>query len=121
MSLNHPLRHCLLGCTKGIQIREASEQLYELCNLAAMLRIDALAAKYLTQLSNTASDIVRQARQHGISLSALLGFSATNAVRHDHLPQGNTVEVIFQRIIRIPSRPGDWYTSSPRFWRPGWI
>lgn len=84
---------------------ETSEQLYELYDLAAMLRVDALAEKCLAQLSNTASDIVHQARQQGVSLSALLGLSAANPLDDDRLPQDNTVEVIFHRVLKDAKSP----------------
>lgn len=88
---------------------EDSEQLYELYDLAAKLRVNALAERCLSQLSSTASDIIHQAHQQGISLSVLLGLPAASngqdAPGDQLVFQDKTVEVIFQRVLKDAKSP----------------
>ena len=62
----------------------------------------------MSQLSNAASDIIHQAHGEGISLGTLLGFPAVgddHASQDQHVLCDNTVEVVFQRVLKDTKPP----------------
>ena len=88
--------------------QDTPANLYNLYELATKLRIDALAEKCMSQLANTASDVMQQAHAQGTTLGSLLGYSSSgnnDTVSAQYVPPENTVKIVFDHVLNDDNPP----------------
>ncbi|XPS72681.1 hypothetical protein M3J07_004830 [Ascochyta lentis] len=104
---NASIQSLLAWIYQGNLHYKSSEHLYEVYELAIKLRVDALAETCLSQLFNTASDVIHETHCQGVTLDALLGFKSAGEADElqNRVVPDNTVEIIFHHVLTDKNPP----------------